>query len=79
MQTIQLKTRVGSDGLLKLEIPLKAREADLDVVVVVQPAADDFAQAGAGQKLSWEETYKQMAAENEDWSDWHGVRDEHEL
>ncbi len=79
MQTIQLRTRVGSDGVLKLEIPLKAREADLDVVVVVQPSAESLGRSRAAQNLSWEETYRQMAAENEDWSDWHSVRDEHGL
>ena len=30
-------------------------------------------------KLSWEETYRQMAAENEDWSDWQNLHDEDEL
>ena len=34
-------------------------------------------------KLSWEETYKQMAAdeaaEREDWSDWHSFQDEDQL
>jgi len=77
MQTIQLRTRVGSDGVLKLEIPLRAREADLEVVVVVQPSASESSRAA--QKLSWEETYRQMAAENEDWTDWQSVPDEHGL
>ncbi len=30
-------------------------------------------------KLSWEETYRQMAAEEEDWSDWHNLHDEDQL
>ncbi len=30
-------------------------------------------------KLSWEETYRQMATENEDWSDWQNLHDEDEL
>jgi antitoxin MazE len=30
-------------------------------------------------KLSWEETYRQMAAENEDWSDWQDFHDADEL
>ena len=30
-------------------------------------------------RLSWEETYTQMAAEKEDWSDWQSLHDEDEL
>ncbi len=30
-------------------------------------------------KLSWEETYRQMAAETEDWSDWQSFHDADEL
>lgn len=26
-------------------------------------------------KLSWEDTYKEMAASDEDWSDWEAMRD----
>lgn len=30
-------------------------------------------------KLSWEETYRQMAVAKEDWSDWLNLHDEDEL
>lgn len=36
MQTIKLDTRVGQDGILKLELPLEVSDADLEVLVVVQ-------------------------------------------
>lgn len=36
MQTIQLDTRVGEDGILKLELPLEMSNTDLEVVVVIQ-------------------------------------------
>ncbi len=39
MNSIQLKTRVGTDGVLKLEIPVEVTETDLDVLVVFQPLA----------------------------------------
>ena len=39
MNTIQLKTRVGTDGVLKLEIPVEVTETDLEVLVVFQPLA----------------------------------------
>ncbi len=37
MQTIKLETYVGSDGVLKLELPLEVSDTDLEVLVVVQP------------------------------------------
>ncbi len=37
MRSIGLTTRVGKDGILRLEIPLETREAELEVLVVVQP------------------------------------------
>jgi hypothetical protein len=36
MQTIKLDTRVGHDGILKLELPLDMTDTDLEVLVVVQ-------------------------------------------
>ncbi len=30
-------------------------------------------------KLSWEETYQQMAKTSEDWTDWHSFEDEANL
>lgn len=40
MQTIKLKTHVGSDGILKLELPVDVANRDLDVVVVLQPTEE---------------------------------------
>ena len=39
MQTIKIDTHVGSDRLLKLELPLDISNTDLEVLVVVQPKA----------------------------------------
>jgi hypothetical protein len=36
MKTMKFKTRVGSDGTVKLEFPAGVRNADVEVVVVVQ-------------------------------------------
>ena len=30
-------------------------------------------------RLSWEKTYRQMAADDEDWSDWQNLPDEDQL
>ena len=39
METITLHSRVGADGLLKLQVPVKMTNTELDVVLVVQPVA----------------------------------------
>jgi hypothetical protein len=56
METITLHSRVGADGLLKLQVPVKMTNTELDVVLIVQPVA------AAGQDLGWppgffEQTY----------------------
>lgn len=35
MQAIKLDTRVGHDGILKLEIPVEVTDADVEVIVVI--------------------------------------------
>lgn len=35
MTTIQLHSHVGPDGVLKIEVPLGMKDADLDVVLIV--------------------------------------------
>jgi hypothetical protein len=37
MQSVKLRSHVGKDGLLKLEIPLNLVDTDLEVMVVFQP------------------------------------------
>lgn len=41
MQTINLKGRVGDDGVLRLEVPEQARNQVLEVVVIAQPTGPD--------------------------------------
>lgn len=47
METFKFKTHVGSDGILKLEVPVGIRDADCEVVIVFteQPKTtkDDWA------------------------------------
>jgi hypothetical protein len=38
MKTITIKSRVGSDGVLDLRVPVGLTNIDLDVVVIFQPA-----------------------------------------
>ncbi len=56
METITLHSRVGADGLLRLQVPLKVTNTDLEVVLIVQPVVS------TGQEHGWppgffEETY----------------------
>jgi hypothetical protein len=36
METIKLQSRVGKDGILRLEVPVNASDTELEVVLVVQ-------------------------------------------
>lgn len=37
MTSIKLKSHVGSDGVLTLQVPVGIKDADLEVMVIVQP------------------------------------------
>ena len=37
MQSLTVHTRVGKDGILKLETPVNFKDAEVEVVLVVQP------------------------------------------
>jgi hypothetical protein len=45
METITLHSRVGADGLLKLLVPVKLTNTDLEVVLIVQPVASQLTAA----------------------------------
>ena len=40
MQSLTLHTRVGKDGILKIETPIGITNADLEIVLVVNPMAE---------------------------------------
>ena len=40
MQTLQIRSQAGADGVLHLEIPVGTPHAEYQVVVVLQPASD---------------------------------------
>ena len=50
--TFRVNGHVGEDGLLKLELPLELSNADVDVVVVIQPR----------EKRGWPEGYFEQTA-----------------
>jgi len=66
MQSIKIQSHVGSDGILKLEIPLGLTDVDLEVLVVVQPLAPTA--ATTPEDLGWppgffEETFGSLKDE----------------
>ena len=56
METITLHSRVGADGLLKLQVPLNLTNTELEVVLIVQPVASVAESLGWPQGF-FEQTY----------------------
>lgn len=56
METITLHSRVGADGLLKLQVPVKVTNTELEVVLIVQPVSTSGQAAGWPQGF-FEQTY----------------------
>lgn len=52
MQSLALHTRVGKDGILKIETPIGIADTELDVVLVVHPATKKQRDQGA-QANGW--------------------------
>jgi hypothetical protein len=44
MPNIQLKTHVGADGVLQLQMPPEVRDVDVEVTVVFQPLSQKSSQ-----------------------------------
>jgi antitoxin MazE len=75
-QLIRL-TRIGnSQGIrLKKEL-LRQYQIENDLEMETTPDGIILRPTGKASKLSWEETYREMAMEGEDWSEWDVVTDE---
>jgi hypothetical protein len=56
MQTIRFRTHVGTDGLLKLEIPLEVADSDLEVEINVQPIEEAAVTKGTWPRGYFEQT-----------------------
>jgi hypothetical protein len=52
MQTIQIRSQAGEDGVLHIDIPVGTPHAAYQVVVVLQPAADTPAPK-TPEELGW--------------------------
>jgi hypothetical protein len=54
MTSIELRTRVGPDGVLTLTIPVGMSEANREVKVVVEPAEDRGLKPATISREEWE-------------------------
>jgi hypothetical protein len=59
---IQVHSRVGPDGVLKLAVPLGPKDANTDVVVTIQSLAAEKKVAGKPWLQFLDETYGSCAA-----------------
>jgi hypothetical protein len=64
METIKLKTHVGSDGVLKLEVSVGITNQDLEVVVVVEPLTQVKAETDRAEWLAFIEATAGSLADN---------------
>ncbi len=71
--------RMGDAMGLRIPETLVDKYGLQDEVVLEEREEGLLIHARRGAKLSWGETYRQMAAEKEDWSDWLNLHDEDEL
>ena len=52
MQSIKVRSHVGSDGILHLDIPVGVHDAELEVTLTVQPV-DRQPEAKTPEELGW--------------------------
>lgn len=72
MKTLEISlAKIGNSRGIRLSADL-IRKHGLESGIVLEDRGHEIAikPKAVPKKLSWEETYKEMAAANEDWSDW---------
>lgn len=65
MKTMQIRSHVGTDGVLELKLPSGLSETDVDVVVVVHPIPPNGLQSEA-ERLEWQEFVTRTAGSIQD-------------
>jgi hypothetical protein len=61
METLKLRTHVGSDGVLKLELPTAMNNREIEVVVVIQAVTESPVDALGWPVGFFERTYGALA------------------
>ncbi len=76
MKILDLKlTRIGNSRGVRLPVALIKRYGFSGPITVEAREDGLLLKPKKQSKLSWEETYKQMAKSQEDWSDWEAADD----
>ena len=57
MQSLNLNSRTGKDGILKLEMPIGMPNTDFEVVLVVNPLKKGHKAKATPQKGKWPEGF----------------------
>ena len=50
MHTIKLKTHIGRDGVLQLQMPPEVKDMDLEILLVFQPTTEEKKSEKSGSK-----------------------------
>jgi hypothetical protein len=50
MHSIKLRSHVGSDGILQLQVPIGLRDTDLEIMVIVQPVISPVQTVSSAQQ-----------------------------
>ena len=69
-RTVLKVVPIGNSRGVRLPKELRDRYAFKDSVIVEERAEGLLLRAVPGERFSWEETFKAIAREREDWSDW---------
>ena len=76
MKTTQQLARIGNSQGIRLSKKLLARYRIEDWVEVETTPDGIIIRPPAEKKLSWEQTYQEMAASGDDWSEWDAVAED---
>ena len=70
---------IGNSKGIRIPKPMLIKYQLQEQVIIEEVDGGLLIHAKDSQKLSWEETYKAIAQEQEDWSDWQQVEDNNDI
>ncbi|MEK7676701.1 MAG: AbrB/MazE/SpoVT family DNA-binding domain-containing protein [Verrucomicrobiota bacterium] len=74
MKTVELTvTRIGNSRAVRLPADVLRRYQIGDTVIMEQRPDEIVLRPKNSEKLTWAETYQQMAQADEDWADWESL------
>jgi hypothetical protein len=59
MQNIKLHSRVGSDGILHLEVPIEITDSEIEITIIVKPV---YSQTETTKKSNWSPRFFKQTA-----------------